>query len=198
MRHADGRRFPAHLRRRAFCLLCRCRALRRAGRRRPGRGVERAGRNRGEQATMKLNGKQRDRLVEILRNVATSCRDARTGVWDQSDEGFDAMEMAAEEGLEILVRPSHRLRRTGAATVRTQQQLDDFTRAYIEAVLVEQQRDSTPRRGGTARCQLRYRRHRPRLPGASDRRLPAFPRGKRGRSCPLRSSAMERCRIGWA
>ena len=51
---------------------------------------------------MKLNGKQRDRLVEILRNVATSCRDARTGVWDQSDEGFDAMEMAAEEGLEIL------------------------------------------------------------------------------------------------
>jgi len=54
---------------------------------------------------MKLNGKQRDRLVEILRNVATACHDARTGVWDQSDEGFDAMEMAAEEGLQILDAP---------------------------------------------------------------------------------------------
>jgi hypothetical protein len=51
---------------------------------------------------MRLNGKQRDRLVEILRNVATACHDARTGVWDQSDEGFDAMEVAAEKGLEIL------------------------------------------------------------------------------------------------
>ena len=54
---------------------------------------------------MKLNGKQRDRLVEILRNVATACHDARTGVWDQSDEGFDAMTMAAEEGLKMLGAP---------------------------------------------------------------------------------------------
>ena len=54
---------------------------------------------------MMLNRKQRDRLVEILRNVATACHDARTGVWDQSDEGFDAMEMAAEEGLQILDAP---------------------------------------------------------------------------------------------
>ena len=51
---------------------------------------------------MMLNAKQCERLVEILRNTATGCHDARTGAWDQSDEGFDAMEAAAEEGLEIL------------------------------------------------------------------------------------------------
>jgi len=56
-------------------------------------------------STRQLNGEQRERLVEILRNVATACHDARTGVWDQSDEGFDAMEVAAEEGLEILGAP---------------------------------------------------------------------------------------------
>lgn len=42
------------------------------------------------------------RLVEILRNTATSCHDAGTGVWDRSDEGFDSLKMAAEEGLAIL------------------------------------------------------------------------------------------------
>lgn len=51
---------------------------------------------------MRMNKQQRERLVEILRNVATACHDARTGVWNQSDEGFDAMEAAAEEGLRIL------------------------------------------------------------------------------------------------
>ena len=55
---------------------------------------------------MTLNTKQRERLVEILRNTATACHDARTGVWDQSDEGFDAMKMAAEEGLAILGVPA--------------------------------------------------------------------------------------------
>jgi len=55
---------------------------------------------------MKLKKQQRERLVEILQNVATSCHDARTGVWDQSDEGFEAMEAAAEEGLEILGAPA--------------------------------------------------------------------------------------------
>ena len=57
---------------------------------------------------MDLPAWQPQREAEILRNVATACHDARTGVWDQSDEGFDAMEMAAEEGLEILgSRPPH-------------------------------------------------------------------------------------------
>ena len=55
---------------------------------------------------MMLNRKQRQRLVEILRNTATACHDARTGVWDKSDDGFDAMEVAAEEGLEILGAPA--------------------------------------------------------------------------------------------
>ena len=55
---------------------------------------------------MTLNKTQRERLVEILRNTATACHDARTGVWDQSDEGFEAMEAAAEEGLEILGAPA--------------------------------------------------------------------------------------------
>jgi len=55
---------------------------------------------------MTLNKTQRERLVEILQNTATACHDARTGVWDQSDEGFDAMEAAAEEGLKILGAPA--------------------------------------------------------------------------------------------
>jgi hypothetical protein len=55
---------------------------------------------------MMLNAKQCDRLVEILRNTATGCHDARTGAWDQSDEGFAAMEAAAEEGLAILGAPA--------------------------------------------------------------------------------------------
>ena len=59
-----------------------------------------------EDASMKLNKNQHERLVEILRNTATSCHDARTGVWDQSEEGFDALEAAAEEGLKILGAPA--------------------------------------------------------------------------------------------
>ncbi len=55
---------------------------------------------------MMLNPKQRERLVEILQNTATSCHDARAGVWNRSEEGFDAMEAAAEEGLEILGAPA--------------------------------------------------------------------------------------------
>ena len=55
---------------------------------------------------MMLNANQCERLVEILRNTATGCHDARTGAWDQSDEGFAAMEAAAEEGLEILGAPA--------------------------------------------------------------------------------------------
>ena len=54
---------------------------------------------------MKLNRQQRECLVEILRNVATSCHDACTGIWDKSNEGFCAMQDAAEEGLEILGAP---------------------------------------------------------------------------------------------
>lgn len=54
---------------------------------------------------MKLNSELRERLVEILRNMATSCHDACTGLWDKSDEGFCAMQDAAEEGLEILGAP---------------------------------------------------------------------------------------------
>ena len=51
---------------------------------------------------MQLSKQQRERLVEILRNTATSCHDALTGAWDQSAEGFDALKAAAEEGLKIL------------------------------------------------------------------------------------------------
>jgi hypothetical protein len=54
---------------------------------------------------MPLSKKERDRLVEILRNTATSCHDAQTGVWDKSEDGFDALQNAAEEGLEILHAP---------------------------------------------------------------------------------------------
>lgn len=53
-----------------------------------------------------MNTVQRERLVEILRNTATSCHDACTGVWDKSDEGFDALKTAAEEGLAILGAPT--------------------------------------------------------------------------------------------
>jgi hypothetical protein len=45
------------------------------------------------------------RLVEILRSTATSCHDACTGDWDKSDDGFDALKRAAEEGLTILGAP---------------------------------------------------------------------------------------------
>jgi hypothetical protein len=54
---------------------------------------------------MQLSTQQRGRLIEILRNTATSCHDAVTGVWDQSEEGFDALKRAAEEGLKILRAP---------------------------------------------------------------------------------------------
>ena len=54
---------------------------------------------------MQLSRQQRERLVEILRNTATSCHDALTGAWDQSAEGFDALKEAAEEGLQILRAP---------------------------------------------------------------------------------------------
>lgn len=53
-----------------------------------------------------MNERQCERLAEILRNTATSCHDACTGAWDKSDEGFDAMKMAAEEGLAILGVPA--------------------------------------------------------------------------------------------
>ena len=55
---------------------------------------------------MQLSKQQRGRLVEILRNTATSCHDALTGAWDQSEEGFDALKEAAEEGLRILRAPA--------------------------------------------------------------------------------------------
>ena len=55
---------------------------------------------------MQLNKQKRERLVEILHNTATSCHDAVAGAWDKSDEGFDALKKAAEEGLEILHAPT--------------------------------------------------------------------------------------------
>jgi hypothetical protein len=54
---------------------------------------------------MKLTKQQHDRLVEILTNTATMCSDAVTGVWDKSNDGFDAAQAAAEEGLQILRAP---------------------------------------------------------------------------------------------
>ena len=54
---------------------------------------------------MELSREQWDRLVEILRNTATGCHDAISGNWDRSDEGFQAMESAAESGLTILAVP---------------------------------------------------------------------------------------------
>ena len=55
---------------------------------------------------MQLNKQRRERLVEILHNTATSCHDAVAGAWDKSDDGFDALKKAAEEGLEILHAPT--------------------------------------------------------------------------------------------
>lgn len=49
-----------------------------------------------------MTKQQRERLVEILCNTATSCHDAVSGLWDKSDDGFDALQSAAEEGLTIL------------------------------------------------------------------------------------------------
>ena len=57
---------------------------------------------RSRNAIIHLSEQDRDRLVEILRNTATSCNDALTGAWDQSEDGFYALRAAAEEGLEIL------------------------------------------------------------------------------------------------
>ena len=51
---------------------------------------------------MKLSKQERDRLVQILTNVATSCHDAVNGIWDKSDDGFIANQIALEEGLTIL------------------------------------------------------------------------------------------------
>ena len=60
---------------------------------------------------MQLSKQQRG-SVEILRNTATSCHDALTGAWDQSEEGFDALKEAAEEGLKILLLALLRLNTT--------------------------------------------------------------------------------------
>ena len=47
---------------------------------------------------------QHERLVEILRNTATSCHDACTGDWDKSDEGFDALKMPLRKDWRYSVR----------------------------------------------------------------------------------------------
>ena len=54
---------------------------------------------------MKLSEKDRDRLIRILTNTATSCYDAVDGKWDNSDDEFVALQEAAEEGLAILNAP---------------------------------------------------------------------------------------------
>ena len=53
-------------------------------------------------AIMHLRERKRDRLVEILRNTATSCDDALHGKRSLSEDGLYALRAAAEEGLEIL------------------------------------------------------------------------------------------------
>lgn len=55
---------------------------------------------------MKLNKQQSKRLIEILHNMATGCHDALSGNWDLCQEGLQAMETAAEEGLLILNAPT--------------------------------------------------------------------------------------------